>query len=87
VIDRLERAGYVERVADPGDRRRVLVDVTDKTRKLTWELMGRPLGEAARPLIERYTAEQLELLLDFTRAGRQMQERHAEWLRERLKGS
>jgi hypothetical protein len=49
--------------------------------------MGRPLGEAARPLIERYTAEQLELLLDFTRAGRQMQERHAEWLRERLKGS
>jgi DNA-binding MarR family transcriptional regulator len=87
VIDRLERAGYVERVADPGDRRRVLVDVTDKTRRLTWELMGRPLGEAARPLIERYTAEQLELLLDFTRAGRQMQERHAEWLRERLKGS
>jgi hypothetical protein len=49
--------------------------------------MGKPLGNAARPLIKRYTEEQLELLLDFTRAGREMQERHAEWLRQRLKGS
>ena len=28
VLDTLERNGYVERVADPDDRRRVLVDVT-----------------------------------------------------------
>ena len=28
VLDTLERNGYVARVADPGDRRRVLVDVT-----------------------------------------------------------
>jgi DNA-binding MarR family transcriptional regulator len=87
VIDRLERAGYVERVADPGDRRRVLVDMTDRARELTWELMGKPLGEAAGPTLGRYTNEQLELLLEFTRAGREMQERHAEWLRQRLKGS
>src|SRR5437867_11547322 len=31
VIDRLERAGYVRRVADPGDRRRLLVETTAKT--------------------------------------------------------
>ena len=87
VIDRLERAGYVERVADPGDRRRVLVDMTDKARKLTWELMGKPLGEAARPALERYTNEQLELLVEFSRAGREFQERHADWLRQRLRDS
>lgn len=87
VIDRLERAGYVQRVADPGDRRRVLVDLTDKTRELTWELMGKPLSEAAGPVLERYTDEQLELLIEFTRSGREMQERHARWLRERLTGS
>jgi DNA-binding MarR family transcriptional regulator len=87
VIDRLERAGYVQRVADPGDRRRVLVDVTDKTRTLTLELMALPLAEATRPLIRRYTNEQLELLIDFTRTGRELQERHAEWLRQRLRDS
>lgn len=87
VIDRLEGSGYVQRVADPGDRRRVLVDVTDKTRKLTWELMGKPLSEAARPVLERYSDEQLELLIEFTRSGREFQERHAEWLRRRLKDS
>jgi DNA-binding MarR family transcriptional regulator len=84
VIDRLESAGYVQRVGDPADRRRVLVDVTDKTRQLTWELMGEPLSEAARPLLERYTDGELELLIQFTRAGREMQERHAAWLRARM---
>jgi DNA-binding MarR family transcriptional regulator len=87
VIDRLERADYVQRVDDPGDRRRVLVDVTDRTRRLTWELMGKPLSEMAGPVLERYTDEELELLIGFTRFGREMQERHAEWLRGRLKDS
>jgi DNA-binding MarR family transcriptional regulator len=87
VIDRLERAGYAHRIADPNDRRRVLVELTPKTRRLAWELMAEPMRQAMRPLADRYTDEQLELLLDFTRRGRQLQERHADWLRERLKGS
>jgi DNA-binding MarR family transcriptional regulator len=85
VVDRLEGAGYVHRAADPGDRRRVLVEPTDKTRRMTWELMGKPLADATVPLLERYTDKQLELLLGFARAGREIQERHAEWLRQRLK--
>jgi DNA-binding MarR family transcriptional regulator len=32
VLDRLERAGYARRYADPHDRRRLLVTVTDATR-------------------------------------------------------
>lgn len=84
VIDRLERAGYVQRLPDPTDRRRVLVEPTDAARELAWELMGKPMTEAAQPLIERYNGEQLELLLEFTRSGREMQERHADWLREQL---
>jgi len=31
-----------------------------------------------------YSDEPLELLLDFMRFSRQLQERHADWLRERL---
>jgi DNA-binding MarR family transcriptional regulator len=87
VIDRLERGGYARRVPDPEDRRRVLVELTEKTQELSWELMGGPMSEAARPIIERYSEKQLELLLAFTRRGREIQERHAEWLRRRLTGS
>jgi DNA-binding MarR family transcriptional regulator len=81
VIDRLERMGYVRRVADPADRRRVLVELTPRIVKRIEELMG-PLGDQGFPLVDRYSDEQLELLVEFTRAGRQLQERHAQWLRE-----
>ena len=30
IIDRLEQLGYVQRVTDPGDRRKVLAELTDK---------------------------------------------------------
>jgi DNA-binding MarR family transcriptional regulator len=85
VVDRLERAGYARRVPDASDRRRVLIELTDKARELIWELMGRPMREAGRPLIDRYSDAELELLIDFQRRGREMQERHAEWLRDRLR--
>ncbi len=39
-IDRMERAGYVRRVADPEDRRRVLVEPTEKAYAVAGELMG-----------------------------------------------
>ncbi len=84
VVDRLERAGYARRVADPNDRRRVLVELTPRTQELAWELMGGPMSEASKPLIDRYSVQELELLLEFTRRGREIQERHARWLRERL---
>jgi DNA-binding MarR family transcriptional regulator len=83
VVDRLERSGYARRVADPEDRRRVLVELTEKARELSWELMGRPLMEASQPIIARYSDEELELLLEFARTSRELQEQHAEWLRGR----
>jgi len=85
VIDRLERAGLARRVPDPSDRRRVLVEPTEKAYKLATELMVEPMTELYTPLAERYSEDDLRLILEFTRAGRELQERHAEWLRERLK--
>lgn len=85
VIDRLERAGLARRVPDPADRRRVLVELTEKAFELTTELMVEPMREMYLPMAERYSDEDLELILDFTRRGRDMQERHAEWLRARLR--
>jgi DNA-binding MarR family transcriptional regulator len=83
VIDRLERAGVARRVADPSDRRRVLVELTPETRGSIQEFMG-PIGDLATKSMGHYTDQQLELLIDFTRRGRQAQQEHAEWLRERL---
>jgi DNA-binding MarR family transcriptional regulator len=84
VIDRLERAGYARRVADPSDRRRVLVEATDKAFQTANELMAEPMRELYLPLASRYSDDDLRLIIEFTREGRELQERHSEWLRERL---
>jgi DNA-binding MarR family transcriptional regulator len=83
VIDRLERAGLARRVPDPADRRRVLVEPTEKAFALAMELMVEPMRALYKPMAEGYTDDDLRLILDFTRRGRELQERHAEWLRER----
>ena len=75
-LDRLERAGLAQRTHDPGDRRRVLVELT----AAAGERMGhfyRPHAAEAERLFQRYTREQLELLLEFVRGGREFNERHA----------
>ncbi|HUA72275.1 MAG TPA: MarR family transcriptional regulator [Solirubrobacteraceae bacterium] len=85
VIDRLERAGLARRVPDPADRRRVLVEPTEKAVEFANELMVEPMRRLYPPMAERYSDDDLRLILDFTRQGRELQERHADWLRERLK--
>jgi DNA-binding MarR family transcriptional regulator len=83
VIDRLERAGYARRIADAADRRRVLIEPTAKATEIAMELFA-PMIADVRPLMERYSDEQLELLIEFNRLGQERQARHAEWLRSRL---
>jgi DNA-binding MarR family transcriptional regulator len=76
VIDRLERAGFARRVPDPGDRRRVLVQLTPAAREIAQTFYAPHMAEAER-LFERYTREQLELLLEFVRTSREFNEREA----------
>ena len=69
VLDRLERAGFVRRIRDEQDRRRIHVEVTDLARETLWPYY-QPMTELADRLFARYSDEQLELLLDFlTTAG------------------
>jgi DNA-binding MarR family transcriptional regulator len=81
VLDHLERAGYVRRIRDTNDRRRVLVEPTPALRQLGERLYGEQLGGSSW-LQERYSVEQLELLLDFTREDRKLNERGAAAVRE-----
>lgn len=76
VLDRMERAGYVRRVRDTVDRRRVLIELTPKAHREVARYY-RPLGEATERLLSRYKTAQIELILDFTRRGREMLAEHA----------
>jgi DNA-binding MarR family transcriptional regulator len=76
VLDRLERAGHARRVRDTADRRRVLVDLTPEARQGAEIYYGAHLEHSER-LYRRYSQEQLELLLDFIRGGRELNEREA----------
>ena len=75
VIDRLEKAGYARRVGDPADRRRVLVELTPLMRERAGVIWG-PFA-AFREVLAQYTIEQLELLRDFHKMGREYNERRA----------
>jgi DNA-binding MarR family transcriptional regulator len=71
LLDRLERAGYVRRIRDPADRRRVWVELTETARKLAVEVYG-PLAEAMSEY-DRYSDDDLRLITAYT-------ERGSEWL-------
>ncbi|QFZ16478.1 MarR family winged helix-turn-helix transcriptional regulator [Saccharothrix syringae] len=71
VIDRLERAGYVRRVRDPHDRRKVLVEVTladenrfshlfEGARQTLLEVLGR-FSPEERAVLERYNKAMIEV--------------------------
>jgi len=64
VIDRLERAGFATRQADPADRRRVLVQATPAAMARVAPLYA-PLEQAALGALQDYNDAELSLLLDF----------------------
>ncbi len=80
-LDRLERSGYAQRVHDPGDRRRVLVQLTAKVAEIDSFYAGH--ASLSEQLYQRYTLDQLELLLRFVRDGREFNERHAAEVEQR----
>jgi|tagenome__1003787_1003787.scaffolds.fasta_scaffold20677962_1 DNA-binding MarR family transcriptional regulator len=82
VVDRLERAGYARRVADEEDRRRVLVEPTEKMIEAARDIyhgLG-PKGEAA---MKRYSADDLRVIVRFLDDVTELTNRHAAELRER----
>jgi DNA-binding MarR family transcriptional regulator len=79
-LDRLERAGYVRRVRDRQDRRRVLVEVTDKMLADAQAVYG-PLAERTEELLGPCSDEQLRAMIDVLRRGTEMQLERAAQLR------
>jgi DNA-binding MarR family transcriptional regulator len=76
VIDRLQRAGLADRIADPHNRRRVLVGATDTARDAERQIYA-PVGVAGSEALYRYTSEQLATIVDFLRVARHVQDEQA----------
>ncbi|MCM1971400.1 MarR family transcriptional regulator [Streptomyces sp. ZAF1911] len=64
LIDRLERAGYARRAADPGDRRRVIVEPVPDALDRIEGVVG-PARRHIAAVIGSYTPEQQALLFDY----------------------
>jgi DNA-binding MarR family transcriptional regulator len=65
-VDQLEKRGLVRRVADPGDRRRVLVEPTDEGMALYQRTMAEQ-GRFERELVEALPVERRSELNDLLR--------------------
>ncbi|MBD2846640.1 MarR family transcriptional regulator [Paenibacillus sp. IB182496] len=73
VLNRLEKAGYIKRVKDPSDLRVVCAVPLPERLGALGEIFG-PLGAAMGELYGRYSARELEAMLDYmTRARRILQ--------------
>lgn len=63
-LDRLERRGYVRRVRDEHDRRRVFVESTGRHEAETARFFA-PLAEATTAILDSYGDDQLAVITDF----------------------
>lgn len=84
-LDRLEQAGYVRRVRDDVDRRRVFVEVTPEMLERAGQVYG-PLAARSEELLGSLSDEQLRAMIDVLNKGADMQLERAAALREELEG-
>jgi|SRR5215471_12472005 len=80
LLDRLESAGFARRVADPHDRRRVLVETTGRERNVA--ALFAPLAAGLRKEVDRYSERDLATLTDFIRTLRSVVSLTAEGVRQ-----
>lgn len=75
MIDRLERKGFVRRRRDDGDRRQVLVQMTEAGNKRVMALYG-PLVAEGSPLLARFSLDELATMRDQLVGMREVTDRH-----------
>lgn len=83
MLDRLERAGYVQRTPHPDDRRKVVVEATDAARRRTWEMIGPLVEESTDAVTRDFTDAELDVVERFLTRATALQERHTSRLRGR----
>src|SRR3954454_4357827 len=71
VVDRLERAGVARRVRDDADRRLVKIETTPKLVEVAGPIYA-PMMAEWDAMMNRATADQLQLMVDFMREANQV---------------
>lgn len=82
LIDRLEARGFVRRTADPTDRRKVLVEASDETQKVTAEAYL-PMQKEGAKVLDRYSEAELRTVAEVMADSLRLQEEMAERLAAR----
>ena len=79
LVDRLEQGGFVRRVPNPDDRRSVIIEALPAGSQ---ELrpMFEPLARGMAELHDRYSAEELALVLDYLTRAYEVGLEHLRWL-------
>lgn len=85
VIDRLEKAGYLQRVRDAADRRKVFVELTELSVSLA-EIVYSQIGEISGSGMGGMSVAEMQLIARFMRTSAQMNASLAELLREYVDG-
>jgi DNA-binding MarR family transcriptional regulator len=83
ILDRMERAGYVRRVRDAADRRKIHVELTEEARRVSNEFYA-PIVERGAQLLMRFSADELRTILEAARVSRELSESFAAELRQRV---
>jgi DNA-binding MarR family transcriptional regulator len=81
LIDRLERKGFVQRVRDGDDRRRVLVDLSPEGASRVGQFYG-PLVREGAVLFEGVSTAEIKRMRKWLVAARELTDRH----RDRIEG-
>jgi DNA-binding MarR family transcriptional regulator len=76
VVDRLERAGYARRVRDPGDRRKITLEVTPRFYARASEIWAPLKRDWDTLLARRFTSHELDVVIDFLRVTNEVSSRH-----------
>jgi DNA-binding MarR family transcriptional regulator len=76
VVDRLEEVGFVHRVRDTKDRRRVLIERTLESTRTAMRYY-QPFMSATFDSMTKYSTEELEVVRDFMRGAAELSEEYA----------
>ena len=83
VVDRLETSGYLQRVRDASDRRKVFIELTPLMTAITKKLFYN-MEEMFQGTMSRLTARDVEAITYFLRAGIYINSHRARLLKEHL---